>query len=178
MCLRPQGCIFRSITKNAHLKGLRIERNNVTYQHLARYMCSLTKTEPDSRMYQQQATLSGLQHSNTTAVWKKNTHNLAPVGVPQLLWDQHRKAHTSAVIHSLFSLQVFSHRGQSSQDRERNFVPLWVFIFLSCWLETKSVNQSINESSCFTRLHNSMTTAVVEEVEQFHCHCTVRSSRS
>lgn len=35
----------------------------VTYQHRAKYMCSLTKTDPERRMYQHVAMLSGLEHS-------------------------------------------------------------------------------------------------------------------
>lgn len=40
----------------------------VTYQHLARYMCSLTKTDPESRMYQQVAVLSALDTTDQTDV--------------------------------------------------------------------------------------------------------------
>ena len=37
----------------------------LTYQHRARYMCSLTNTDPESRMYQHVARLSGLKTEET-----------------------------------------------------------------------------------------------------------------
>lgn len=45
---------------------LHVGVSDFTYQHLAKYMCSLTKTDPESRMYQQVAMLSGLEQSERT----------------------------------------------------------------------------------------------------------------
>ena len=58
----------RTLFPDFPLRVFECVRVSVTYQHLARYMCSLTNTDPVSRMYQQVAMLSGLEQREHAGV--------------------------------------------------------------------------------------------------------------
>lgn len=134
-------------------------------------------------MYQQQATLSGLQQHNSSV---KRT-----LMQPCTSWECHscseinhmkRHLHISCPIFLFFFFYIKCLSIQGSKftvQKEKLLSAVSLNFFLSCFeLETKTIN---NQPSCFTRLHNTrqcITTEVGEEVQQLHFHCTVGSSRS
>lgn len=50
-----------AMTRPSRFLCVYMRSKDFTYQHLAKYMCSLTKTDPESRIYQQVAMVSGLR---------------------------------------------------------------------------------------------------------------------